>query len=58
MVIKRKVYDKLLKWKNSDRGESALLVEGASRVGKSFIIERFAEREYRSYILIDFSVAP
>ncbi len=58
MFIKRKIYDKLLKWKNSDRGESALLVEGARRVGKSFIIERFAQREYKSYILIDFSVAP
>ncbi|MCD8205083.1 MAG: ATP-binding protein [Clostridia bacterium] len=54
-MYKRKVYDKLLHWKNTENGKSALLIEGARRVGKSTIVEEFAKREYRSYILIDFS---
>lgn len=57
MEIKRKIYDKLLKWKNTDQGESALIIEGARRVGKSFIAEKFAQQEYKSYLLIDFSRA-
>ena len=55
MVFKRKIYAKLLEWKNSARGKRALLVEGARRIGKSTIVEEFAKREYRSYILIDFN---
>ena len=58
MEIKRKIYDKLLEWKMRDHGESALLIEGARRVGKSFIAEKFAKQEYKSYLLIDFSKAP
>ena len=58
MEIKRKIYDELLKWKNTDKGESALLIEGARRVGKSFIVEKFAKEEYKSYLLLDFSKAP
>lgn len=53
-LFKRKVYDKLLKWKEESKGASAALVEGARRVGKSTIVEEFARREYESYILIDF----
>lgn len=55
--MRRKIYDKLLKWKEIRNGETALLIEGARRVGKSYIVEEFAKREYESYILIDFNVA-
>lgn len=56
-VFKRKIYQKLLEWKKLDNGTSALLIEGARRVGKSYIAERFAQNEYKSYILIDFAKA-
>ena len=58
MKFKRKLYDALLKWKNESRGHRALLIEGARRVGKSTIAKQFAENEYRSYILVDFNIAP
>ena len=58
MEIKRKLYDELLTWKNKSRGSKSLLIEGARRVGKSTLAKRFAENEYRSYILIDFNIAP
>ena len=51
MSLGRKVYDKLLQWKEESNGTSALLVEGAHCVGKSFIVEEFAKNEYSSYIL-------
>ena len=54
-LFKRKIYDRLLKWKKSSNGTSALLVQGARRIGKSTIVEDFARREYASYILIDFT---
>ena len=57
MIFKRKIYDKLLEWKNTSRGEKALLIEGARRIGKSTIAEEFAKHEYKSYILIDFNDA-
>ena len=53
--MKRKIYQALLEWKRRDAGSSALLIDGARRVGKSYIAEEFAKNEYRSYILIDFS---
>lgn len=56
--MKRKIYDRLLKWKKEKDGTSALLIEGARRIGKSYIAEQFALNEYESYILIDFSKAP
>lgn len=56
-MFKRKIYDKLLEWKTSSDGKSALLIEGARRIGKSTIVEEFARKEYKSYILIDFSIA-
>lgn len=56
--MRRKIYDKLLNWKNLSQGSSAMLVEGARRIGKSYIVEEFARQEYESYILIDFSKAP
>lgn len=53
--MKRKIYSKLLDWKNNRQGEIALLIEGARRIGKSYIVEEFAKNEYESYILIDFN---
>ena len=50
--MKRKIYDKLLQWKTEKDGTTALMIEGARRIGKSYIVERFAEKEYESYILI------
>ena len=55
MVFKRKLYDKMLEWKQQWAGQYALLIKGARRVGKSTLAEQFAKKEYRSYILIDFS---
>ncbi|MBO7122652.1 MAG: ATP-binding protein [Treponema sp.] len=58
MTFRRKIYDKFIDWKRESNGKSALLVEGARRVGKSTIVEEFAKNEYKSYILIDFTKAP
>ena len=55
MIFKRKIYEKLLKWKNESNGSKALFIEGARRIGKSTIAEEFARAEYKSYILIDFN---
>lgn len=55
MIFKRKVYPRLLEWKQNYADQYAVLLEGARRVGKSTIAEHFARNEYRSYILIDFS---
>ncbi len=56
-MFRRKIYEKLLEWKKESDGNTALLIEGARRVGKSTIAEEFAKNEYESYILIDFSIA-
>lgn len=58
MIFKRKIYDKLCEWKKTSDGNSAVLIEGARRIGKSTIAEEFAKNEYESYILIDFTNAP
>ncbi len=55
MYFKRKVYQKLLEWKQNYAEHYAVLLEGAKRVGKSTIAETFAKNEYKSYILLDFS---
>lgn len=57
MILKRKIYDKLLAWKKETHGNKALLIEGARRIGKSTICEKFAQNEYKSYILVDFARA-
>lgn len=57
-MLKRKIYNDLLKWKENSNGKTALLIEGARRVGKSTIVKEFAKNEYKSYILIDFSIIP
>ncbi len=56
--MKRKIYEKLLDWKRKEAGRTALLIDGARRVGKSYIAKEFAEAEYKSHILIDFNRAP
>lgn len=53
-MLKRKIYDQLLEWKNERKGTTALLIDGARRVGKSYVCRSFGENEYKSYILIDF----
>lgn len=55
MILKRHAYQKLLEWKNRENGQSAMLIEGARRVGKSFLAQQFAKKEYDSYIYIDFA---
>ena len=55
MIFRRKLYDMMLRWKQEQNGSTALLIEGARRVGKSTLVETFAKQEYKSYILIDFS---
>lgn len=55
MELKRKVYSRLVQWKKESHGATSLLIEGARRVGKSHIAQIFAEKEYKSYLLIDFS---
>lgn len=57
-IFERKIYQKMLNWKNEFNGKTALLIKGARRVGKSTVAKEFAEKEYSSYILIDFSIAP
>lgn len=54
-MFERKIYKKLLDWKENSSGEKALLIEGARRIGKSTIAEEFAKREYKSYIIVDFN---
>lgn len=57
LIFKRKIYGRLLEWKRVRDGKTAILIEGARRVGKSTLVEQFAKNEYESYILIDFNEA-
>ena len=54
-VFKRKIYNEILEWKNNRSDKYALLIRGARRVGKSTIVEEFASKEFRTYILLDFA---
>ena len=56
--MRRKIYEEILKWKKRSAGQTALLIDGARRVGKSYIAEKFAAAEYKNYLLIDFNRAP
>lgn len=58
MILKRKIYQKLMELKNELNGKKALLIEGARRIGKSTICEEFGKNEYKSYLLIDFAKCP
>lgn len=53
--MKRKIYEKLVQWKQNSNGKTAILIDGARRVGKSYIVEKFAKENYKSYIVIDFN---
>ena len=56
-MLKRKIYDDLIEWKNIRRNEQirkCLLIKGARQVGKSFIVKEFGKREYSSFLCIDF----
>ena len=55
MIFKRKIYDKMLEWKRLSNGTSALMLEGARRIGKSTIVEEFARKEYEDYLILDFA---
>ncbi len=57
MSIKRKIYNRLLDWKETSNGNRALLIEGARRIGKSTVAEEFGKNEYESYVIVDFNVA-
>lgn len=56
--MQRKIYNKLVEWKETSKGTSAILIDGARRVGKSYIAEEFAKNNYKSYILLDFNKVP
>ncbi len=56
-VFRRKIYNQILKWKQESNGSTALMIQGARRIGKSTIVEEFAKKEYSSYIIIDFNKA-
>lgn len=53
--MRRKIYDQMLIWKDKSKGRSALLIEGARRIGKSYIVRKFADNEYRSRVIVDFN---
>ena len=57
-TLKRKIYEDMLAWKAECKGSTALMIDGARRVGKSYICEQFARNEYKSHIIIDFGNAP
>ena len=56
-MMKRKIYNEMLLWKQNAQGKSALMIDGARRIGKSYIVEEFVKNEYKSYILVDFNNA-
>ena len=56
-AMKRTIYDILLNWKRTSAGKSAIMIDGARRVGKSYIAEKFAKAEYAAYLIIDFATA-
>ena len=57
-MLKRKIYHELVAWKTKSNGTTAMMIDGARRVGKSYIVEAFAKTQYKSYILIDFGNTP
>ena len=57
-MLKRKIMDDLIKWKNSGPDKQCLLVKGARQVGKTYIIEQFIKANYKNYILINFELMP
>lgn len=58
MTFKRKIYDELLNWKNTSNGNTAILIEGARRIGKTTIVREFVKNEYDDYLILDFAKEP
>lgn len=58
IMLRRKVYNRLLRWKSERQGKTAVLLKGARRVGKSTLVEAFGKNEYASCLIIDFFQAP
>lgn len=56
--MKRKIYETLYQWKTNSQGKTAILIDGARRVGKSYIAEQFAKENYKSFIVLDFNKIP
>ena len=56
MIFERKIYKKLLEWKNESHGQTALLIKGARRLGKSTVAQEFGKNEYESFVAIDFAI--
>lgn len=56
MIFKRKIYQKLVDWKSLSQGKTAVMIEGARRIGKSTIAEEFARNEYKDYLILDFAI--
>ncbi|MBP5470925.1 MAG: AAA family ATPase, partial [Candidatus Riflebacteria bacterium] len=56
MMLERKIYSEMLKWKTSSNGKTALVIEGARRVGKSTTVKYFAQNEYEDYLVLDFAI--
>lgn len=54
-IFRRKIYEQIKQWKEENCRKPTLLIEGARRVGKTTVVEQFAQNEYESYILIDFN---
>ena len=57
VILQRKIYNKLLEWKEECKGTKAILIEGARRIGKSTVCEEFGKNEYRSCLIIDWALA-
>ena len=55
--MKRKLYSEMLDWKAKWAGQYSLMIEGARRVGKSYIVEEFVRQEYAHSLIIDFASA-
>lgn len=52
-MLKRKMYEQLLGWKNN-KGKECLLIKGARQVGKTYLVREFAKAEYESFVEINF----
>ena len=53
IMLKRKIYDNIKKWKET-KDKECLLVKGARQVSKTYLIRKFGENEYESFIEINF----
>lgn len=56
--FKRKIYEKMIEWKEKRAPDYALFLKGPRRVGKSTIANIFGRDKYKSYLEIRFDKAP